>query len=126
MPDGTKAFATNAHVGELLAEARDKGYRLVVRSPVAPQVPTMAEGGFPDVEAEAWHGIFAPARTPQALIDKLHAEIVRALQKPDIKELLSKQAMQPVGDTPQEFAAFLQKDIAMWKEVAAAANVSVE
>jgi tripartite-type tricarboxylate transporter receptor subunit TctC len=48
------------------------------------------------------------------------------LQNPDIKELLSKQAMQPVGDTPQEFAAFLQKDIAMWKEVAAAANVSVE
>ena len=96
------------------------------RSPVAPQVPTMAEGGFPDVEAVAWHGIFAPARTPQAIIDKLHAEIVRALQNPDIKELLSKQAMQPVGDTPQEFAAFLKKDIAMWKEVAAAANVSVE
>ncbi len=96
------------------------------RSPVAPQVPTMAEGGYPDVEAVAWHGIFAPARTPPAIIDKLHAEIVAALRNPDIKELLSKQAMQPVGDTPQEFAAFLQKDIAMWKEVAAAANVSVE
>ena len=96
------------------------------RSPVAPQVPTMAEGGYPDVEAVAWHGIFAPAKTQPAIIDKLHAEIVKALQNPDIKELLSKQAMQPVGDTPQEFAAFLQKDIAMWKEVAASANVSVE
>jgi tripartite-type tricarboxylate transporter receptor subunit TctC len=96
------------------------------RSPVAPQIPTMAEGGYPDVEAVAWHGIFAPARTPQAVVDKLHAEIVKALQNPDIKELLSKQAMQPVGNTPQEFAAFLTKDIAMWKEVAVAANVSVE
>jgi tripartite-type tricarboxylate transporter receptor subunit TctC len=96
------------------------------RSPVAPQIPTMAESGYPDVEAVAWHGIFAPAKTPQAVVDKLHAEIVKALQNPDIKELLSKQAMQPVGNTPQEFGAFLAKDIAMWKDVATAANVSVE
>ena len=53
-----------------------------------------------------------------------HGQI--ALQKPDIKELLSKQAMEPVGSSPQQFAAFLKKDIATWKEVAAAANVSVE
>ncbi len=86
----------------------------------------MAEGVYPDVEAVAWHGIFAPARTPQAVVDKLHAEIVKALRNPDIKELLSKQAMQPVGSTPQEFAAFLKKDIATWMEVATMANVSVE
>jgi tripartite-type tricarboxylate transporter receptor subunit TctC len=96
------------------------------RSPVAPEVPTVAEGGYPGVEAVAWHGIFAPARTPSAIVETLHAEIVKALRDPDIKALLSKQAMQPVGDTPQEFAAFIQKDIATWKEVAAAANVSVE
>jgi len=96
------------------------------RSPVAPQIPTMAESGYPDVEAVAWHGVFAPAKTPQAVVDKLHAAIVKALQNPDIKELLSKQAMQPVGNTPQEFGAFLAKDIAMWKDVATAANVSVE
>ena len=96
------------------------------RSPVAPQVPTVAEGGYPGVEAVAWHGIFAPARTPTAIVETLHAEIVKALRDPDIKALLSKQAMQPVGDTPQEFAAFIPKDIATWKEVATAANVSVE
>jgi tripartite-type tricarboxylate transporter receptor subunit TctC len=96
------------------------------RSPVAPQVPTMAEGGYPGVEAVAWHGILAPAKTPQAIVEKLNVEIVKALRNPDIKALLSKQAMEPVGDTPKEFAAFIQKDIAMWKEVAAAANVSVE
>ena len=96
------------------------------RSPVAPQVPTVAEGGYPGVEAVAWHGILAPAKTSPAIVEKLNREIVKALQDSEIKTLLSKQAMEPVGDTPQEFAAFIQKDIAIWKEVAAAANVSVE
>src|SRR3954463_345043 len=96
------------------------------RSPIAPQIPTMAESGYPGVEAVAWHGIFAPAKTPQAVVDRLNAEIVQALRVPEIKDVLSRQAMQPVGSTPQEFAAFLKKDIAMWKEVASAANVVVE
>jgi tripartite-type tricarboxylate transporter receptor subunit TctC len=96
------------------------------RSPVAPQIPTMAESGYPGVEAVAWHGIFAPARTPQAVVERLNAEIVKALRVAEIKDVLSKQAMQPVGSTQQEFAAFLKKDIAMWKDVASAANVVVE
>ncbi|MFO1158662.1 MAG: tripartite tricarboxylate transporter substrate binding protein [Reyranellaceae bacterium] len=96
------------------------------RSPVTPNVPTMTEAGYPKVEAVAWHGIFSPAGTPQPIIDKLNAELVKALRKPDIDDLLAKQAMQPVGSSPQEFAAFLRKDIATWKEVATAANVSVE
>jgi len=96
------------------------------RSPVAPTVPTMAESGYPDVEAVAWHGIFVPARTPQEIVDKLNLEIVKALANPEIKDLLSKQAMSPVGSTQAEFAAFLKKDIATWKDVAALAKVSVE
>jgi tripartite-type tricarboxylate transporter receptor subunit TctC len=96
------------------------------RSPVTPTVPTMAEGGYPDVEAVAWHGIFVPAHTPPEIIAKLNVEIVKALANPEIKELLSKQAMSPVGSTPKEFAAFLEKDIATWKDVAALAKVSVE
>jgi tripartite-type tricarboxylate transporter receptor subunit TctC len=91
-----------------------------------PTVPTMKEGGYPDIEAIAWHGIFVPARTPQAIVDRLNAEFVKALQIPEVKDVLGKQAMQPVGDKPQEFAAFLKKDIATWKEVAALAKVSVE
>ena len=91
-----------------------------------PTVPTMKEGGYPDIEAIAWHGIFVPARTPQAIVDRLNAEFVKALQIPEVKDVLGKQAMQPVGDKPQEFAAFLKKDIAPWKEVAALAKVSVE
>jgi tripartite-type tricarboxylate transporter receptor subunit TctC len=96
------------------------------RSPVTPTVPTMAESGYPGVEAVAWHGIFAPARTPQEIVDKLNAEIVKALQNPEIKELLSKQAMSPVGSTQAEFVAFLKKDLAIWKDVADMAKVKVE
>jgi tripartite-type tricarboxylate transporter receptor subunit TctC len=96
------------------------------RSPVAPTVPTMAESGYPDVEAVAWHGIFVPARTPQEIVDKLNAEVVKALANPEIKALLSKQAMSPVGSTQAEFSAFLKKDLATWKDVAALAKVSVE
>ncbi len=96
------------------------------RSPVAPEVPTVAESGFPGFEALAWHGIMAPAKTPPAIVKKLNAEIVKALADPETNKLLVNQAMQTVGNTPEEFATFLQKDMAIWKEVAADAKVSVE
>jgi tripartite-type tricarboxylate transporter receptor subunit TctC len=96
------------------------------RSPVAPDVPTVAESGYAGFEALAWHGILAPARTPPAVIRKLNEEIVKAVKEPATRELLANQAMQAVGNTPEEFAAFIQKDIAVWKAVAAAAKVTVE
>ena len=86
----------------------------------------MAESGYPGFEALAWHGILAPAKTPPAVIRKLNEEIVKALKDPATSELLANQAMQTVGNTPEEFAAFIQKDIATWKAVAAAAKVAVE
>jgi tripartite-type tricarboxylate transporter receptor subunit TctC len=96
------------------------------RSPVAPDVPTIAESGYPGFDAIAWHGILAPAKTPPAVVKKLNAEIVKALQDPETKALLEKQAMQTVGNTPEQFAAFIQQDIAIWKEVATRANVEVK
>jgi tripartite-type tricarboxylate transporter receptor subunit TctC len=96
------------------------------RSPVAPEVPTVAESGYAGFEALAWHGILAPARTPPAVIRKLNEEIVKALKDPATRDLLVNQAMQIVGSTPEEFAAFIQKVIATWKAVAAAAKVTVE
>jgi len=96
------------------------------RSPVAPEVPTVAESGYPGFEALAWHGILAPAKTPKPVIDKLNAEIVKALADPPTKELLVNQAMQTVGSTPEAFAAFIAKDIQLWKQVATDAKVSVE
>jgi tripartite-type tricarboxylate transporter receptor subunit TctC len=96
------------------------------RSSVAPDVPTVAESGYPGFEALAWHGIMAPARTPPAIVKKLNEEIVKALADPATKKLLEDQAMQTVGNTPEAFAAFIRKDIVLWKEVATSANVTVE
>jgi tripartite-type tricarboxylate transporter receptor subunit TctC len=96
------------------------------RSPIAPEVPTVGESGYPGFEALAWHGILAPARTPTAIVRRLNEEIAKALGDPETRTLLVNQAMQTVGSTPEEFAAFIQKDIAIWKAVAAAANVTVE
>ncbi len=96
------------------------------RSAVAPEVPTIAESGFPGFDAIAWHGILAPAKTPPSIVKRLNTEIVTALHHPETQALLVKQAMQTVGNTPEEFAAFIQKDIAVWKAVAAEADVSVK
>jgi tripartite-type tricarboxylate transporter receptor subunit TctC len=96
------------------------------RSPVAPDVPTIAESGYPGFQAIGWHGILAPAATPQPIINKLHDQIVAALDDPPTKALIVAQAIQIVGDTPQQFAAFIKQDIALWKAVAAQANVSVQ
>jgi tripartite-type tricarboxylate transporter receptor subunit TctC len=96
------------------------------RSPAAPEVPTVAESGFSGFDAIAWHGILAPATTPPAIITKLHDEIVAALKDPATKALLEAQAMQTVGNTPEQFAAFIKQDIAVWKEVATQADVSVK
>jgi tripartite-type tricarboxylate transporter receptor subunit TctC len=96
------------------------------RSPVAPDVPTVAESGYPGFDAIAWHGILAPAKTPPAIVQRLNEEFAKALQDPQTKELLVNQAMQTVGSSPADFAAFIKQDIAIWKDVATAAKVTVE
>jgi tripartite-type tricarboxylate transporter receptor subunit TctC len=96
------------------------------RSPVAPNVPTVSERGYPGFDAIAWHGILAPANTPPAIINKLNAEIVAALKDPETAALLEKQAMQTVGSLPQAFADFIKQDIAVWKEVAEQAKVELQ
>ena len=95
------------------------------RSPVAPEVPTISESGYGGFDAIAWHGILAPAHTPPAIIDRLNAEIVKALKEPETRSLLEKQAMQIVGSSPEAFASFIKQDIAIWKEVADQAKVEV-
>ena len=96
------------------------------RSPVAPEVPTVAESGYPGFEALAWHGILAPAKTPPAIVDRLNAEFVKALADPATRELLVNQALAPVGSSPQAFADFIKADIATWKAVASDAKIVVE
>jgi tripartite-type tricarboxylate transporter receptor subunit TctC len=96
------------------------------RSPVAPDLPTIAESGYPGFDAIAWHGILAPAGTPPAIIDRLHAEIVKALKDPETIKLIEAQAIQVVGNSPQAFAGFIKQDIVLWKDVAQQAKVEVK
>jgi len=96
------------------------------RTAIAPDVPTIAESGYPEFDAIGWHGILAPAKTPPAIVKRLNQEIVKAVNDPATKALLEAQAMQIVGNTPDEFAAFIKQDIALWQQVATQANVEVK
>ena len=88
-------------------------------------MPTMSESGYPGFDAIGWHGILAPAKTPPAIVARLHAEILEALKDPETRTLLESQAMQIVGSSPEAFAGFIREDIAIWKEVADQVRIEV-
>src|SRR5437868_11456170 len=75
----------------------------VKRSSIAPQVPTMAEAGLPGYDTSTWGGVLAPAGTPKAVVDKLNAEINKALAAPDVRERLEHAGIDPAGGTPTQF-----------------------
>jgi tripartite-type tricarboxylate transporter receptor subunit TctC len=82
------------------------------RSPLLPDVPTMAEAGFPGVEMDQWFGMFVPAGTPQPVVRKLNEEFVRAVRSPDIAKSLADRGLDVVTNTPEEFAAVIRTDTA--------------
>ena len=82
-----------------------------------PNVPTMAEAGLPDFEVSSWNGILAPAKTPPEIIDRIHGEVVRILQLPDVRAAFASQAAEPVGSTPAQFRAYIQSEIEKWGKV---------
>jgi tripartite-type tricarboxylate transporter receptor subunit TctC len=79
------------------------------RSPLLPEVPTMAEAGWRDIELAGWNGIFAPARTPAPIVERLNREIVAALNTKEVRDILVEQGLQPQGMSPSEFAAFVRQ-----------------
>jgi tripartite-type tricarboxylate transporter receptor subunit TctC len=88
------------------------------RSPAAPELPTVAEAGVPGYDFNGWFGLFAPAGTPKAVVDKLHAAAVKAVQSPDLKAKLIEAGFVPTRpDTPAQFAAFFQGEVAKWARV---------
>ena len=93
---------------------RGLGIATQARSPLLPDLPTIAEAGYPGFEAVGWIGLVAPAKTPPAILDKLNAEIVRIFQQPDVKERLNALAFTPVAGTRAEFGAFMKSEIAKW------------
>jgi tripartite-type tricarboxylate transporter receptor subunit TctC len=96
------------------------------RSPALPDVPTMAEAGFPEVEGETWTAVAVPAGTPKEIVAKLHDLIVAGLAKPDVKDKLAAMAYAPIGDTPQECEAFFKSEMDRWGKVIKAAGLKAE
>jgi tripartite-type tricarboxylate transporter receptor subunit TctC len=96
------------------------------RSAVLPDVPTMAESGLPGFEVSSWYGLFAPAKTPKAIVDRIQREVHAVLQMPEIRERYLKGGFEPVGNKPEEFAQQVKADSARWNKVVKDANIRVD
>jgi tripartite-type tricarboxylate transporter receptor subunit TctC len=108
--------------GKLRALAITAGQRL----DDLPNVPTMDEQGYPDVHMQLWSGIFAPAKTPPAVIKTLETELQRIMQMPDVQERFKAMATGTVGSSASEFAKVIETETRMWADVAKAANLKFE
>jgi tripartite-type tricarboxylate transporter receptor subunit TctC len=98
----------------------------LTRYPQLPDVPTVAESGFPGFEAIQWVGLLTTAGTPKPVIERLNAEVNRALKNPDLVAKLAGEGMLPAGGTSAEFGSLIATEIKNWKETARAANIRPE
>ena len=96
------------------------------RSPLLPEVPTMKEAGLPGFEAGSWYGFHAPAGTPRPIIDKLHAEFVKAMSAPDVRERFAGVGADTVASSPAQYGAFVETELKRWEKVIRATGVKIE
>jgi tripartite-type tricarboxylate transporter receptor subunit TctC len=96
------------------------------RDPFMPEVPTVAEVGYPGYQATNWYAYMAPAKTPKEIVARLHREIVKALNAPEVKELLNKQGLEPAPGTPQELARFIESEHKTWGRVVKEAGIKAQ
>ena len=96
------------------------------RVPSLPEIPTIAESGVPGYEAYSWVGMIAPAGTPKEVVARLHREIVEILKQKDVAEKLNSQGALPVGDTPEQFGAYIKAEIDKWGAVVRSSNIKAE
>ena len=122
MFDAITTMAPNVKAGQV----RALGTSAAKRSTVLSDIPTIAEAGVPGYESTIWLGIMAPAGTPKAIVDKLNAEINKAVGRPDVKEAWDKQGAVPLVMTPAEFDAYLRKDIEKWAHVVKVSGAKAE
>jgi tripartite-type tricarboxylate transporter receptor subunit TctC len=116
---GVMGFLSNAQVRALAVTTRK-------RTAILPDVPTMDEAGLPGFEATTWHGLVAPAGTPRAIVETLRRAIVEALQDPGVQQKLSALGIDAVGDTPDEFTAYIAVEIPKWSAIIKASGAKME
>ena len=102
---------------------RALGITSAKRSPLLPELPTIAEAGVPGFEIVGWYGIVGSAGMPKDVVARLNSEIARLLKTPEVRERMLKEGAEPVGDSAEEFAAFLAADVRKWTKVIKAANI---
>lgn len=93
------------------------------RSTAAPELPTVAEAGVKGYQHASWVGLLAPTGTPQAIINRLHVESVKIINRPEVKKLFLARGMEAEGNTPQEFAATVKEEVAKWKKLVVTAGI---
>jgi tripartite-type tricarboxylate transporter receptor subunit TctC len=109
---GVSLIMPQVETGDLRLLAVTSDHRL----PRLPQVPTLAESGFPELKLLLWEGLLAPAGTPQKIVDRIATEIATAVRDPEFADRLARNGIDPLGSTPKEFAAAIAADIVFWRE----------
>ena len=117
------------NLGSILPIVRDGKLRALAvtslkRTPILPDLPTVAESGFPGFEAISWFSLIAPAGTPAPIVNKLHQETLKVLAPPELRARFAQMGLDPVGNTPAEFAAIIRSDIDKWAKVIKAAGIT--
>jgi len=115
----TMTFAATATFLPLVREGRLRALAVAStqRAAAAPELPTIAEAGYPGFDTSSWQAVLVPAKTPPALVRRLHQDIVNVIAQPDLRARFSELGMEPVGNTPQELAAVIQSDLVKWARV---------
>jgi tripartite-type tricarboxylate transporter receptor subunit TctC len=121
------SFANIVNVVPLAREGKLRALAItsIKRSVLAPDLPTMAESGFPGFEAVPWFGLVAPAGTAKDVLDKLHTETVKLLAMPDVRKKFDELGLEPVGNTPEEFTAVIKKETPEWAKVIRDAGIKL-
>ncbi|MFC5513868.1 Bug family tripartite tricarboxylate transporter substrate binding protein [Massilia jejuensis] len=96
------------------------------RSPLLPDVPTFAEAGIPQIESYAWYGLFAPAKTPKAVIDKINGETIKFMKSPEFAKIRAETGSELLADTPENFTKFVHAEAAKWSKVAKDSGATVD
>jgi tripartite-type tricarboxylate transporter receptor subunit TctC len=96
------------------------------RSALAPELPTIAESGLPEFDVSTWFGVFAPAGVPREVVERLHAEFTRALAAPEVREKMLALGAEPVGNRPDEFAAFIRREAEKYARLVKASGAKVD